>query len=89
MEKIHLANAMENFSTTSGAGDDYCKGLLVGLVTGLMAGGESFSRSLATLAAVSPPPGRARSYTAACIPGAWLKDWQREIDRNAPVRGPR
>lgn len=49
-----LRDTLGNINPGSGASDDYCRGLIVGVTAGLMAAGEPFEDALTQVAAHSP-----------------------------------
>ena len=72
--RVVLRDCLYNLSQSSGASNEYCKGMLVGLVSGLMAQGESFNHALRTVAEHMPKSHRA---LADCTPESWVNDLQR------------
>ena len=75
LNQPRLMDAMYNFSPDSGASDDYCKGLIVGAVSALMATGESFDDSLEQCAICMPET--SRLMTKDCVPESWVADTYR------------
>jgi hypothetical protein len=62
-----MRDTMYNLHPTSGASDEYCKGLLVGVVGALMAVGMSWDEAISH-AAINMPDG-ARMH---CTPESWV-----------------
>ena len=73
--QVVLKDTMYNFHPTSGASDDYCKGLIVGAVSALMATGKSFDDSLEQCAICMPET--SRLMTKDCVPESWVADTYR------------
>jgi hypothetical protein len=71
---VVLIDCLHNLTQSSGASNEYCKGLLVGLVSGLMADGDSFDYAIRTVAEHMPKSHRA---LADCTPECWVNDLQR------------
>jgi hypothetical protein len=70
---VHLANALGNYAINSGASNDYCKGLIVGLVSAIMAAnGGSFDQALATAMENLPTDGSCRELSPDNMPESWL-----------------
>ncbi len=69
-----IRNALHNFAIDSGASDEYCKGLLVGVVSGMMgATGDGFLTFGYVVAFVSKHmPTNARTLTPDNVPESWL-----------------
>ena len=68
-KQVVLKDTMYNFHPTSGASDEYCKGLLVGVVGALMATGMSWNDAIAH-AAINMPDG-ARMQENTSVPFSW------------------
>jgi uncharacterized protein YoaH (UPF0181 family) len=80
-----LNDAMANFDQTSGASDDYCKGVAVGAVAALMATGMSWNEafrhvgiSLKTHSSFD----MTRTLTTDNMPESWLKEYVSMDKRN-------
>jgi hypothetical protein len=71
---VVLRDCLYNLNQSSGASNEYCKGMLVGLVSGLMADGDSFNYAIRTVAEHMPKNHRA---LADCTPEYWVNDLQR------------
>lgn len=69
---IMLVDCLCNFSPTSGASDDYNRGLVIGMVSGLMATGMSFDEALEQTAKACP-----NTYISRLdlLPESWREDW--------------
>ncbi len=74
---ITLKNAIHNVVERSGATTDYCQGLIVGVVSGLMAHGLQFRHALALVAIAWP----AAEYNPRldCLPESWRADFAAEL----------
>lgn len=71
MQKNILRDALYNFHPTSGASDNYCKGIIVGVVSGVMAGGvEDWDKAIAIVKDCMPID--ARKLTEDNTPESWL-----------------
>lgn len=70
-----LKDAMNNFSISSGASDEYCRGILVGAVSSLIAAGNKFYDVLELCAICMPED--TRRLTEQCVPKTWLVDTYR------------
>lgn len=85
--EARLKDALCNLSPRSGAGVDYNRGLMVGVVSTLMAFGYDFQQAVALLAPMLPPGLHWEN-----LPDAWHVDFQEAIMRqqvrhaNAKVR---
>ena len=69
-EPVRLKDAMANFSPRSGASDEYCKGLIVGVVSALMATGMTWRNAIAH--AANSMPSDARMQNGASVPESWV-----------------
>jgi hypothetical protein len=58
-----LRDALYNLSPKSGANQDYCRGLVVGLVSGLMSEGRSYSTAAEMVSRCLPA-----DYREDCLP---------------------
>ena len=72
-DEVILRDCLHNFHPTSGASDEYCKGLLVGCVSGLMAGNGGLYPAAIAFIKENMPRG-ARPLTEANCPESWLDD---------------
>lgn len=69
MNTTILRDALYNLAPKSGAGPDYCKGLVVGIVAGLMATGVSYGAAVLIVRDALPDV-----YRNDCIPDAFRSD---------------
>lgn len=67
--QVRLKDTMYNFHPTSGATDEYCHGLIVGVVGALMSTGMSFNDAI-THAAINLPDGT-RLQAGTSVPDCW------------------
>lgn len=74
-----LRDAITNFWVQSGADDTYCKGLLVGVVSTLMATGMTFEEALHCAAQYWPAD--TRLLTEANVPESWLSTLNRIMEK--------
>lgn len=66
-----LKDAVDNFLTYSGASNEYCKGLLVGLICGIMASKKvSFNQAMKKIESHYKPGTRERK---SFYPRSWLE----------------
>lgn len=66
-----LRDAMANYAKNSGASDEYCRGVIVGVVSGLMATGFDFDDALdLARTAISDDESR-RDLTPENFPESW------------------
>ena len=76
--RVILADALYNLHPQSGASEDYCKGIVLGMVTALMARGDSFNDALANVAMHVP-------YGVRIIaPDAWQQQFTAEVLSTQP-----
>jgi hypothetical protein len=68
---VTLKDALNNFAPRSGASDEYCKGLVVGLAAGLIAGGLTWRE--ATTAIKQNWPRDGREVNDANCPESWTE----------------
>ena len=88
--QVHLQNTMYNFSYRSGASDEYCKGMLVGAVSALMATGYTFEQGLELCAICMPSDSRLvadyNNDTDHSIPELWCKRAYTYFVASHPIR---
>ena len=68
---IALKDALHNLDTRSGASNDYCTGLTVGVVSALMAVGFDFKDALAQVAIHMPSEATKPRYA---VQESWVQD---------------
>jgi hypothetical protein len=68
---VTLKDALHNLDVRSGANNDYCTGLAVGIVAALMATGFLFKDAIAQVAIHMPAETTKPRYT---FPESWLQD---------------
>ncbi len=66
-----LANALYNYSPSSGASDEYCKGLIVGVASALMSV-DLYSFDVAMAWIVRHMPDDCRELNESNVPTTWL-----------------
>lgn len=71
--EVRLKDALYNLHPSSGADDEYCKGLVVGVVSALMATGMTFSDSLRQVANCLPVGTRTIGNV---FPETWITSMQ-------------
>jgi hypothetical protein len=67
IQETIVKDVLHNLDSKSGASDEYCKGLIVGLVGGLMAADHSFEQSLRMVHRLKP------ATTRDVFPETWPK----------------
>lgn len=67
MKVVHLRNALQNAAPDSGATDEYVRGLIVGVVSGLLARGMRFDAALALVRQNMPTNARNNVF-----PESWV-----------------
>jgi len=60
--EVRIADAMHNCDDKSGATNEYCKGMIMGIVSGLMATGMRFDTALAKVKEYMPEHNRGVLY---------------------------
>lgn len=70
---VVLKDCLYNLHMSSGASDDYCKGLIVGIAALMVAAGYSLDHALQVIALHMPASHRA---LADCTPESWATDLQ-------------
>jgi hypothetical protein len=70
---VVLKDAMYNFAPDSGASEEYCKGLIVGLVAGLMATGMTWRNAVAQAAIAAPKTAR---IGVESMPESWIDSFR-------------
>lgn len=71
---VTIKDALHIFHPNSGASDEYCKGLVVGIVAGLMAMGLPWIQAISQVAANLPNPGATRNLDSHTLPVGWETD---------------
>lgn len=66
-----IKDALNNLLPNSGASDDYCQGIMVGLMSALMANGKTYKSGIEYLAKLADPFIRQDG-----IPIPWKPDWE-------------
>jgi len=73
--EVLVRDLLNNYRTDSGAPDVYCRGLLVGVITGMVAAtGKTWIEAVKT-AVLYMPDIECRELTKENIPESWLKDF--------------
>lgn len=80
-----LKDALHNFATNSGASDEYCTGIAIGVVSGLMAMGFTYNEAIAEFAINFPQSKYIPRYSA--IPDAWKDDIFAALFRISDAQG--
>lgn len=71
---VLIKDTLYNFSVRSGASNEYCKGLVVGIVAGYMSHGKSWEDSIIQVAKRLPNATEIRTLNADCLPIGWEVD---------------
>ncbi len=74
MKETLIKDALNNLLPDSGASDDYCQGIILGLMSAIMAKGMTFDRALNHLAKLARPQVRMSG-----VPECWKEDWKKAI----------
>lgn len=78
MNETLLKDALYNLSSDSGANADYCKGIVVGMVSTLMAIDSTFPQALQRVERNLPA-----NLSKDCWPKAWLPELDQILERRA------
>lgn len=81
-DPLRLKDAMYNFAPDSGASEDYCNGLIVGLVAGMMATGMTWRAALSQCAIAAPKTTR---ISAQSMPETWIDSFRAEFVSSTPT----
>ena len=74
LQGVIIKDALHIFHPNSGASDEYCKGLVVGIVAGLMAMGMPWIQAIAQIASNLPNPDTTRKLDSHTLPVGWKTD---------------
>lgn len=66
----NVVNVLANFEPNSGASDDYCRGVIVAVFSGIMDSGKSFEATARIVMDMMPL--KCRRLTSANVPPTWL-----------------
>ena len=76
--EVLIRDALTNYRLDSGSSDVYCRGLLVGVIAGVMAAtGKDWTVAIQMMALCMPYI-KCRKLTKENVPESWLRDFQSE-----------
>lgn len=76
IDDVRVRDALAHFMPDSGATDEYCRGILVGIVSVAMSGGRPFEHAVRVVAAEMPYGASCRVLNELNVPKAWLADFK-------------
>ena len=81
---VLLKDTLNNLLPTSGANEDYQKGIVVGVVGALMSTGMSYKEAITQVAIHMPDDGK---KPVLAFPEAWLKDITAAREKHRKLQG--
>ena len=71
---VVVKDALHNFSVSSGASNEYCRGIVVGIVAGYISMGMTWIRAIVEVSTNLPDTSEIRELNANCLPIGWESD---------------